>query len=245
MEITICDSARELGRLATMDGADAIKKAIKLKRKASIILATGASQFDMISNLVKADLDWSKVICFHLDEYIGIGDAHPASFRRYLRERFLEKVGEVRAFNFIDPGMDPRIECDRLNRLIGSDEIDVAFVGIGENGHLAFNDPPADFKTEVPYLVVNLNDDCRAQQLGEGWFATIDEVPRQAISMSINQIMKSRKLIVSVPDSRKSEAVKRTIEGGVSPLCPASIMQLHSDCRLYLDRNSASLLSAR
>jgi len=245
MEIRISDSSRELGAMAAASGADAIREALKVKHSASIILATGASQFEMISQLVRADLDWSKVTCFHLDEYVGIDDTHPASFRRYLRERFLEKVGKVQAFNFIDPGKDPRAECDRLNRLISSHEIDVAFVGIGENGHLAFNDPPADFKTEVPYLVVNLNHDCRAQQLGEGWFATIDEVPRLAISMSIHQIMKSWKLIAAVPDLRKSEAVKRTIEGKVSPLCPASIMQLHRDCRLYLDRDSSSLSAAR
>jgi glucosamine-6-phosphate deaminase len=244
MEIQICNSSKELGAMAAIKGADAIREALKAKHEASIILATGASQFDMLSQLVKADLDWSKVTCFHLDEYVGIQDDHPASFRKYLRERFLGKVGKVRTFNFIDPGKDPHAECSRLNRLISSNEIDVAFVGIGENGHLAFNDPPADVTTEVPYLVVNLDHDCRVQQLGEGWFPTLDDVPMQAISMSIHQIMKSRKLIAAVPDLRKSKAVQRTVEGNVTPLCPASIMQLHPDCHLYLDRDSSSLLTA-
>ena len=242
MEIKISGTSKESGEIAAVAGAEAIREALKTKHAASIILATGASQFHMLAQLVEADLDWSKVTCFHLDEYVGVNDAHPASFRKYLRERFLEKVGKVKAFHFIDPGENPQAECDRLGRLIGAEEIDVAFVGIGENGHLAFNDPPADFETEVPYLVVDLDSDCRAQQLGEGWFPSFDAVPSQAISMSIRQIMKSRKLIAAVPDLRKSKAVRGTVKGKVTPLCPASIMQLHPDCHLYLDRESASLL---
>ncbi len=242
MEIRISGTSKESGEIAAVAGAEAIKEALKTKHAASIILATGASQFHMLAQLVKADLDWSKVTCFHLDEYVGVGAAHPASFRKYLRERFLEKVGKVKAFHFIDPGENPQAECDRLGRLIGAEEVDVAFVGIGENGHLAFNDPPADFETEVPYLVVDLDSDCRAQQLGEGWFPSFDAVPSQAISMSIRQIMKSRKLVAAVPDLRKSKAVRGTVKGKVTPLCPASIMQLHPDCHLYLDRESASLL---
>lgn len=242
MEIQISGTSKESGEIAAIAGAEAIREALKTKHAASIILATGASQFHMLAQLVKADLDWSKVTCFHLDEYVGVSVTHPASFRKYLRERFLEKVGKVKAFHFIDPGENPQAECDRLSRLISAEEIDVAFVGIGENGHLAFNDPPADFETEVPYLVVDLDSDCRAQQLGEGWFPSFDAVPSQAISMSIRQIMKSRKLIAAVPDLRKSKAVKGTVKGKVTPLCPASIMQLHLDCHLYLDRESASLL---
>ena len=242
MEIQISGTSKESGEIAAIAGAEAIREALETKHAASIILATGASQFHMLAQLVKADLDWSKVTCFHLDEYVGVSVTHPASFRKYLRERFLEKVGKVKAFHFIDPGENPQAECDRLSRLIGAEEIDVAFVGIGENGHLAFNDPPADFETEVPYLVVDLDSDCRAQQLGEGWFPSFDAVPSQAISMSIRQIMKSRKLIAAVPDLRKSKAVKGTVKGNVTPLCPASIMQLHPDCHLYLDRESASLL---
>ena len=242
MEIKISETSKESGEIAAIAGAEAIREALRTKQAASIILATGASQFHMLARLVKADLDWSKVTCFHLDEYVGIGEAHPASFRKYLRERFLEKVGKVKAFHFIDPGENPKAECDRLGRLIGAEKIDVAFVGIGENGHLAFNDPPADFETEVPYLVVDLDADCRAQQLGEGWFPSFDAVPSQAISMSIRQIMKSGKLIATVPDLRKSKAVRGTVKGKVTPLCPASIMQLHPDCHLYLDRDSASLL---
>jgi len=195
--------------------------------------------------LVVEETDWSKVVFFHLDEYVGLPESHPASFRRYLRERIVNRV-HPRAFHFIDgEAGDVHDECRRVGQLITQQTIDVAFVGIGENGHLAFNDPPADFDTDEPYIVVNLDDACRQQQVGEGWFKSIDEVPAQAISMSIRQILRSREILCIVPDQRKAEAVKASVELNINPMHPASILQTHERVTLYLDRDSSSLLSSR
>ncbi len=245
MRIVVGSSVEHMGELAAKAGAEAIKRAVQVTGEASIILATGASQFAMLDHLVKLDVDWSKVTCFHLDEYVGISEAHPASFRKYLRERFVQRVGTVKAFHFINPDKDPQRECDRLSRLISAVHIDVAFLGIGENGHLAFNDPPADFTTTASFFVASLDHDCRMQQLGEGWFPTFDDVPSQAISMTISQIMKSKTIIATVPDTRKALAVKNAVEGPVSVMCPSSVMQSHADCILYLDPASASLLKKK
>ena len=245
MEKFIYKTKQEMGAAAAAAAAQAIKKAIEEHGRANIILATGASQFEMLKNLVEAEtVDFSKVTMFHLDEYIAMGADHPASFRKFLKERFVEKVPVLKAVHFIagDTG-NPQQECQRVGSLITEHPIDAAMVGIGENGHLAFNDPPADFDTEEPYLVVELDEKCRKQQLGEGWFETLEQVPRQAISMSIRQIMKSACLIVTVPDQRKAEAVKNALEGKVTPMCPASILQQHGNCRIFLDAEAASLLN--
>jgi glucosamine-6-phosphate deaminase len=242
MKIVISDSKTELGEKAAITGARLINEAIQTNGIANIIVATGASQFEMLNELVKQDIDWSKVTGFHLDEYIGIAENHPASFRKYLKERFVEKVS-LREFNYVNGEANPVQECNRLGKIISNCIIDVAFVGIGENGHLAFNDPPADFETEEPYLVVNLDEKCRLQQLGEGWFPTFDDVPKQAISMSIQQILKSKAIICSVPDLRKADAVKASLECEVSPLVPASVLQQHKATWMYLDKDSSSLLS--
>lgn len=180
---------------------------------------------------------------FHLDEYIGLPLSHPASFRKYLLERFITKVPALKAAYLINGESDPIAECARVGALIEQNPIDVALVGIGENGHLAFNDPPADFDTEDPYIVVQLDDACRRQQLGEGWFHSLQEVPAQAISMSIKQILKSKHIICSVPDARKALAVKNSLENEVGNLYPASILQTHPHCSFYFDTNSAQLLS--
>lgn len=245
MHIQICSSTAELGERAADHGARLIREAIATADEATIIVATGASQFEMLAALVAApDVRWDKVTAFHLDEYIGVPITHPASFRRYLWERFASRLPlPLAAMHFINGEGDPQRECERVGHLIRGRTIDVAFVGIGENGHLAFNDPPADFEANAPYLVVNLDEACRRQQLGEGWFATFEDVPRQAISMSIRQIMKSRAIIASVPDARKAEAVRRCVHGDVSPRAPASILQRHPDVSLYLDPDSASLLT--
>ena len=244
MEVAVFDTKAALGKAAAKKGASLISEAITRKGKASIIVATGASQFEMLGALIKKEVDWSRVTAFHLDEYIGIPLTHPASFRQYLKERFVDKVS-LKAFNYINGEVDSQEECERLGKLIGQQEIDVAFVGIGENGHLAFNDPPADFETEAPYIVVELDDACRQQQLGEGWFSSLEEVPQKAISMSIRQIMKSRTIICSVPDARKARAVKNSLEEILSPLVPASILTTHSDAWLFLDQESASLLDPK
>ena len=242
MEIIISNTKAELGEKAAITGAGLIRKAILTNGAANIIVATGASQFEMLNELIKQEVDWSKVTAFHLDEYIGIPEKHPASFRKYLKERFVNKIS-LKEFHYVDGETDPHAECSRLSKIISSHPIDVAFIGIGENGHLAFNDPPADFETEEPFIVVNLDEQCRRQQWGEGWFPTLNDVPEQAISMSVKQIIKSKALICSVPDLRKAEAVKGSLEGKVTPLVPASVMQQHKAVWIYLDKDSASLLS--
>lgn len=243
MDIHLSEDPAALGRTAAARAAALIREAITGRGHANIILATGASQFAMLENLVEEDVDWSKVRMFHLDEYIGLPEDHPASFRRYLQERFVDKVPALTAVHFIEgDASDPQAECDRLNAIIRNYPIDVAMVGIGENGHLAFNDPPADFETEDPFIIVELDEACRRQQLGEGWFPNLDAVPKRAISMSIRHIMKSDHLIVSVPDARKADAVHCTVKGPVTPDCPASIMQEHPHCDLFLDQNSADRL---
>lgn len=242
MEIIITENKKVLGKTAAQHGAELIRMAIHKNGKANIIVATGASQFEMLNELVKEDIDWSLVTAFHLDEYIGIQETHPASFRKYLKERFADIVSP-REFNYVNGSTEPYDECIRLGKIISKHPIDVAFVGIGENGHLAFNDPPADFETDDAYIVVTLDQACRQQQLGEGWFPTLNDVPQRAISMSIRQIMKSKAIICCVPDLRKAEAVKKTVEGSISPAIPASIMRQHEAVWLYLDNESATLLS--
>lgn len=246
MEIQVLDSKEKLGEAAATCGAEAIRGAIARSGHAYIILATGASQLEMLKALVEKEIDWSRVTAFHLDEYIGLPMSHPASFRKYLKERFVEKSGNVAEFHYIDPDRDgPEEGCKRLSRLIGEVQIDAAFIGIGENAHLAFNDPPADFETEEPYIIVDLDEACRNQQFGEGWFDVPEDVPKRAISMSIRQILKSNRLIVTVPDERKAKAVKCALEDEVTPHCPASILRRHQECTLFLDRGSASLIEKK
>lgn len=236
---------KEAGTAAANSAAQAIRSAIRSKGQANIILATGASQFEMLEQLVASQgVDWLKVVMFHLDEYIGLGPDHPASFRGYLKERFVDEVSPLRAAYFVKgEAEDPAEECRRLGVLIAGHPIDVACIGIGENGHLAFNDPPADFETEDAYITVQLDEQCRKQQLGEGWFSKMDEIPSRAISMSIRQILKSKQLVVTVPDMRKARAVKEALEGPVTPQCPASILQQHPNCSIFLDEPAASLLT--
>lgn len=244
MKISVLESAEALGQVAGKHAADLIRKAIAEKGAANIIVATGTSQFETLKQLIAEEgIDWSRVTMFHLDEYIGLPVTHPASFRKYLKERFLEQLPPLAAAYLIDGEVDDDAERKKLGELIAGHPIDVALVGIGENGHLAFNDPPADFDTEEPYLTVNLDHACRLQQLNEGWFGSLDEVPQQAISMSIRQIMKSKNIICSVPDRRKAEAVRNCLTGEVSNLHPASILQEHAACYIYLDEPSASLIS--
>ena len=242
VNLEIFDNKLKLGETAARDAAELIQQAIMSRGIAYVIAATGASQFEFLDALVLHDIDWQRVEFFHLDEYVGLSETHPASFRRYLTERIIDRV-HPKAFHLINgEAVDPRAECRRVGDLISRHTIDVAFVGIGENGHLAFNDPPADFETEEPYLVVTLDEACQLQQLGEGWFKSLNEVPAQAISMSIQQILKARHILCIVPDQRKAEAVKACVEMDVSPMRPASILRQHSSVKLYLDRESSALL---
>jgi glucosamine-6-phosphate deaminase len=245
MHLHIYESKQTMGKDAAHHTYEAIANAIAEEGEANIILATGLSQLDMLACLATLDIDWSRVTAFHLDEYIGLPISHPASFRKYLKERFEDLVPDLRAFHYVDgENPDPRAECRRLGELISRLEVAVACVGIGENGHLAFNDPPADFETDEPFIVVDLDDACRRQQLGEGWFPTLNDVPLQAISMSIRQIMKSKLVVCTVPDLRKAEMVRLTIEGDVTNLVPASILQQHPRCHVFMDEPAASLLSS-
>lgn len=243
MEINIQPDKLKMGAAAASFGISKLKQALEKKDEVSFIVATGASQFEMLEELRQADLPWDRLTGFHLDEYVGLPISHGASFRKYLWERFVSKLPLPLAnFHFINGEGDPQAECDRVGALISQTTIDVAFVGIGENGHLAFNDPPADFETEEPYIVVNLDDACRQQQFGEGWFSNFDDVPKQAISMGIQQILKSQTIVCTVPDERKAQAVKNSVQGSVSSDVPASILQQHADCQLFLDPTAASLL---
>jgi glucosamine-6-phosphate deaminase len=243
MKIIIKEDISELGKVAGQTAARMIKDAIEKKNSVNIILATGTSQFETLNQLVKENIDWSKVTMFHLDEYIGLPETSPASFRKYLKERFIEKVSGLKKVYLINGEENAETECRRLGEIIKNNIIDVALVGIGENGHLGFNDPPADFETNEPFIVVDLDEKCRNQQYCEGWFKTIDDVPRQAITMSINQIMRSEKIICSVPESRKAIAVKDCFENDVSNLFPASILQKHDECICFLDKDSSALLT--
>ncbi len=242
-EVGIFETKEKMSKSAAEQAAKILISIIEEKNEAVFVAATGTSQLDFLKNLTSTpSIDWSKTTMFHLDEYIGIPETHPASFRKYLKEKLIDKVhpGVVCLIN--GNAQDPELECERLNEIISEKEIDVAFVGIGENGHLAFNDPPADFKTEKPYLIVELDEACRKQQAGEGWFKSLAEVPRRAISMSIKQIMKSKNIICTVPEARKAQAVKSCLEGDISPNHPASILRRHKNVFLFLDKNSAKLL---
>lgn len=231
------------GASAARHGASLIRKAIAEHGRANLIIATGASQFEMLRTLVTEDLPWNKITVFHLDEYVGLPITHPASFRQYLWERFHRLLPQpLKQFHYVDAETDPEKECERLGALIANHPIDVCFAGIGENAHLAFNDPPANFETEKAYLVVDLDEACRQQQFGEGWFPSLDAVPKRAISMSIRQILKSAAIILTVPDERKARAVQASVEGPITAEVPASILQTHLSVTLYLDPPAASLL---
>jgi glucosamine-6-phosphate deaminase len=243
VEIRTYANAGALSRAAARHAANTLGQAISERGTARIIAATGASQFAFLDALTtNREIDWPRVEMFHLDEYVGLAADHPASFRRYLRERLIEKTG-ISRYHLLDGEGQAEQSADEIGCLLASAPIDVAFVGIGENGHLAFNDPPADFETEQPYLIVTLDEKCRRQQVGEGWFMSIDDVPSKAISMSVRQILKSREIIAVVPDSRKAEAVQRCVEGEMSPYAPASILRTHAHTTLYLDGESAAQLT--
>ena len=239
IHIDISDNADELGMRAAGKIASLIEEAINKKGKARIILSTGMSQFETLSHLITYDLPWDKVEMFHLDEYVGLDESHPASFRKYLKERFVSKVN-LKAAYFVE-GVDA---IPSLTRELRKEEIDVGVIGIGENGHIAFNDPPADFTTGEAYKVVTLDRRCREQQVGEGWFRTIDEVPAEAITMCVNEIMKSKHIVSAVPHEVKAEAIYNTITGRISQDVPATILKTHPDWNLFVDKDSASKLLA-
>src|SRR5437667_6822461 len=245
MIIKVFKDKLSLANAAAEQAARHIRDAISTNGSARIIAATGASQLEFLDALTAApDVDWKQVEMFHLDEYIGLPLSHPASFRNYLFKRLINKVG-IAHYHLLDGESDPASVARTVGAELAGSPVDVAFVGVGENGHLAINDPPADFDTEEPYLIVDLDEACRQQQVNEGWFSEVRDVPKKAISMSVRQIMRANEIIVAVPDARKAQAVKSCLEGEVSPMMPASILREHPNATIYLDRDSAALLSSR
>lgn len=243
MIVRVFEDKRSLSQAAAEHAAACLRRAIADRGRSRIVVATGTSQLDFLDALTTAEgIDWQRVEMFHLDEYVGLPVTHPASFRKYLLEKFINKVG-LSQYQLLDGDGDVPEVIRRVSESLKSAPVDTAFAGIGENGHLAFNDPPADFDTNQPFLVVQLDEACRRQQVGEGWFANISEVPRQAISMSVRRILQAREIIAVVPDARKANAVKLCAEGEITPMAPASILRTHPGVTLYLDRESASLLS--
>lgn len=242
MRILVCDDQDRLAEVAATQAATAIGEAIEARGAARVVAATGASQLMFLEALTRhSEIAWEKVELFQLDEYLGLSNAHPASFTRYIEERLVTQTG-ISRYHSLDGTLDATALLRDANRAIRAAQVDVAFAGIGENGHLAFNDPPADFATEEPYILVQLDDACRRQQVGEGWFADLAAVPTRAISMSIPQILRARQIIAVVPEQRKARAVQRCFERPISPLTPASILRTHANTAVYLDRDSAALL---
>lgn len=243
MLLRVFNDKTSLGRAAAEQAATAIRRAIAERGRARIIAATAASQLEFLDALTKAqDIDWKKVEAFHLDEYIGLPITHPGSFRKMLMEQLVSKTG-IQQYHLLDgDAADPATVIREVGKQLASAPVDIAFLGIGENGHIAFNDPPADFDTEDPYIIVNLDDPCRRQQVGEAWFADISQVPTRAISMSARQILKAKEILAVVPDQRKAQAVKACFEAEISPMAPASILRRHPNATVYLDSHSASLL---
>jgi glucosamine-6-phosphate deaminase len=243
MRLKVFNDKITLGRAAAEQAATAIRRAISERGEARIIAATAASQLEFLDALTKASgIDWTKVEAFHLDEYIGIPITHPGSFRKMLMEQLVVKTG-IRQYHLLaGDAAEPAAVVREIGTQLASAPIDIAFLGIGENGHIAFNDPPADFNTEEPYIIVNLDEACRQQQVGEAWFADLSQVPKQALSMSAKQILKAKEILVVVPDKRKAGAVKACFEGEISPMAPASILRRHPNATVYLDSDSASML---
>ena len=244
MLLRVFPDKSSLGRAAAEQAANAIRRAIAVRGHARIIAATAASQLEFLDALTKAPgIDWSKVEAFHLDEYVGLPITHPGSFRKMLLEQLVNKTG-ITNYHLLDgDAPDPDAVVREVSKALASAPIDIAFLGIGENGHIAFNDPPANFNTEEPYIIVELDEACRRQQVGEAWFSDISQVPKRALSMSARQILEAKEILAVVPDKRKAEAIKTCFEGEVSPTAPASILRRHPNATVYLDFNSASLLS--
>lgn len=244
MLLKVFPDKSSLSRAAAEQAANAIRSALTKRGHARIVAATAASQIEFLDALTKASgIDWSKVEAFHLDEYIGLPVTHPGSFRKMLLEQLVQKTG-IPKYHLLDgDARDPAEVARRVGKELASSPVDIAFLGIGENGHLAFNDPPADFEVEDPYIVVDLDEACRQQQVGEAWFANISQVPKQALSMSVQQVLKAKEILAVVPDERKARAIKACFAGEVGPMAPASILRTHPNATVYLDENSASMFS--
>jgi glucosamine-6-phosphate deaminase len=245
MILKLFEDKASLAKAAADQAATAITGAIRDRGKARVIAASAASQFEFLEALTATPgIDWKRVELFHLDEYIGLPMSHPASFCKFLQERLIGKAG-ITNYHLLNGEENPVRVIRETSKFLSAAPIDVAFVGIGENGHLAFNDPPADFETEEAFIVVNLDQACRLQQVGEGWFKDLSTVPTQAISMSVRQVMKSKEILAVVPDARKAHAIKACFDGEINPMAPSSILRTHPNATVYLDRHSAALLSRK
>ncbi len=245
MILKLFEDKASLAKAAADQAATAITGAIRDRGKARVIAASAASQFEFLEALTATSgIDWKRVELFHLDEYIGLPMSHPASFCKFLQERLIGKAG-ITNYHLLNGEENPVKVIRETSKFLSAAPIDVAFVGIGENGHLAFNDPPADFETEEAFIVVNLDQACRLQQVGEGWFKDLSTVPTQAISMSVRQVMKSKEILAVVPDARKAHAIKACFDGEINPMAPSSILRTHPNATVYLDRHSAALLSRK
>jgi glucosamine-6-phosphate deaminase len=243
MLLKVFPDKSSLSQAAAEQAATAIRNAISRQGRARLVAATAASQIDFLEALTKApSMDWSKVEAFHLDEYIGLPVTHPGSFRKMLLEQLIQKTGTSKYHLLDGDGPDPAAVARRVSKELASSPVDIEFLGIGENGHVAFNDPPANFEMEDPYIIVELDEACRRQQVGEAWFANISQVPRRALSMSVRQILKAKEILAVVPDERKAQAIRACFTGEISPMAPASILRTHPNATIYLDKNSASLL---
>jgi glucosamine-6-phosphate deaminase len=243
MKIRIYKDEYKLGAAAARHAAAVVRKAIKKDGYCRIVLSTGASQFTFFDAFVRQKIDWSKVEMFHLDEYVGVSDKHKASFCAYLKQRFISRVGTLKAAHLIDGLAEPSLTIERLSAEIRGGPIHLGLIGIGENAHIAFNDPPADFGDESAFKVVNLDEDCKRQQVREGWFESVETVCKQAITMTCRQIAECRTIISVVPFAVKAQAIKKTIQSkDINPAIPATFLKKHGDFNLYLDNNSASLI---
>jgi glucosamine-6-phosphate deaminase len=239
MRVNVLENAEALGKAAAAFTAQVMKDAIAKQGRVRLVLSTGASQFETLEALAKQNLDWSKVEMFHLDEYVSLSDMHPASFRKYLKERFVDLV-PIQQVHYVSGEGNILKNMEKLTIEIKKEPIDIALIGIGENAHIAFNDPPADFETNESYIVVNLDEKCKEQQVREGWFNTVDEVPKQAITMTVHQIMQSKCIVSCVPHKTKANAIRSFFENEVSSSVPATILKTHSDFTLFLDKQSTS-----
>ena len=241
LNISVYQDSKVLGMAAADFTTDILTKTIAEKDYANLILATGASQFSFLEALKEKEIDWQKITVFHLDEYKGISDQHPASFRKYLKERILNEVAPQKIYFLNGDAENLENEMDRYSEQLKKHPIDIACIGIGENGHIAFNDPPvADFNDPKLVKLVSLDDDCRKQQLGEGWFPTFDDVPKEALSLTIPAIMSCKVISCVVPDARKADAIYDTMFAEINTKCPATILRNHPNIRMFLDNASAS-----
>jgi glucosamine-6-phosphate deaminase len=242
MKMVVAENADKLGEKAAKCASKALCKAIDEQGYARLLVSTGASQFETLKSLADStEIDWTKVEMFHLDEYVKLSESHPASFRKYLKERFTSRIN-LKAAYFVDGEGDVDEMIKTLTEEIRKAPIDVALIGIGVNAHVAFNDPPADFDTKEAYIKVSLDNECKMQQVGEGWFAGIEDVPSEAISMTVYQIMQSKKIVSSVPHKVKASAIAETFRNKVTNKVPSTMLKTHSDWSLYIDKESASEL---